>query len=51
MANFAAQLSGAIVQKPEGPNTDDLKIWLSPSGNHVQYGLELVTFFVMSIVT
>ena len=26
MANFAAQHSGAIVQKPEGPNTYDLKI-------------------------
>ena len=26
--NFAAQHSGAIVQKPEGPNTYDLKIWL-----------------------
>ena len=33
-SNFAAQRSGAIVQKPEGPNTHDLKIWLSPSGNH-----------------
>ena len=31
---FAAQRSGAIVQKPEGPNTYDLKIWLSPYGNH-----------------
>ena len=28
MANFAAQRSGAIVQKPEGPNTYDLKIWI-----------------------
>ena len=27
-SNFAAQRSGAIVQKPEGPNTYDLKIWL-----------------------
>ena len=27
-SNFAAQRSGAIVQKPEGPNTNDLKIWL-----------------------
>ena len=27
------QRSGAIVQKPEGPNTYDLKMWLSPSGN------------------
>ena len=27
-SNFAAQRSGAIVQKPEGPNTDNLKIWL-----------------------
>ena len=25
-SNFAAQRSGAIVQKPEGPNTYDLKI-------------------------
>ena len=34
-SNFAAHRSGAIVQKPEGPNTNnDLKIWLSPSGNH-----------------
>ena len=35
ISNFAAQHSGAIVQKPEGPNTYDLKIWLKPSGNHV----------------
>ena len=28
------QRSGAIVQKPEGPNTNHLKIWLLPSGNH-----------------
>ena len=34
-SNFAAQRSGAIVQKPEGPNTYDLKIRLQPSGNHV----------------
>ena len=27
-SNFAAQGSGAIVQKPEGPNTYDLKILL-----------------------
>ena len=27
-SNFAAQRSGAIVQKPEGPNTYNLKIWL-----------------------
>ena len=27
-SNFAKQRSGAIVQKPEGPNTYDLKIWL-----------------------
>ena len=27
-SNFAAQRSGAIVQKPEGPNTYDLKIRL-----------------------
>ena len=27
-SNFAAQRSVAIVQKPEGPNTYDLKIWL-----------------------
>ena len=27
-SNFAAWCSGAIVQKPEGPNTYDLKIWL-----------------------
>ena len=33
-SNFATQLCGAIVQKPEGPNTYNLKIWLSPSGNH-----------------
>ena len=34
-SNFAAQRSGAIVQKPKGPNTYDLKIWLFfPSGNH-----------------
>ena len=33
-SNFAAKRSGAIVQKPEGPNTYDLNIWLWPSGNH-----------------
>ena len=33
-SNFAAQHGGAIVQKPEGPNTYDPKIWLQPSGNH-----------------
>ena len=33
-SNFAAHRSGAIVQKPEGPNTYNLKIWLYPSGNH-----------------
>ena len=33
-SNFAAQHSGAIVQKPEGPNTWDLKIWLQPPGNY-----------------
>ena len=27
-SNFAAQRSGAIVQKPKGPNTFNLKIWL-----------------------
>ena len=27
-SNFAAQRSGAIVQKPEGPNTYVPKIWL-----------------------
>ena len=27
-SNFAAQRSGAIAQKPGGPNTYDLKIWL-----------------------
>ena len=27
-SNFAVYRSGAIVQKPEGPNTYDLKIWL-----------------------
>ena len=27
-SNFAAQRSGAIVQKPKGPNTYDLKNWL-----------------------
>ena len=26
--NFAAKRSRAIVQKPEGPNTYDLKFWL-----------------------
>ena len=30
------QLCGAIVQKPEGPNTYNLKIWLSPPGNLVR---------------
>ena len=34
-SNFAAQRSGAIVQKPKGPNTYNLNIWLLPSGNHV----------------
>ena len=34
-SNFAAQRSGAIVQKLEGPNMNDLKIRLQPSGNHV----------------
>ena len=33
-SNFAAQRSGAIVLQAEGPNTNDLKIWLSPTGNH-----------------
>ena len=33
-SNFAAQCSGAIVQKPEGPNTHNPKIWLKPSGNN-----------------
>ena len=33
-SNFAAQRSGAIVQKPKGPNTYNLKIRLQPSGNH-----------------
>ena len=33
-SNFAAQRSGPIVQKPEGPNTYNLKILLQPSGNH-----------------
>ena len=33
-SNFAAQHSGAIVQKSEGPNTYNLNIWLSPSGNY-----------------
>ena len=32
-SNFAVQRSRAIVQKPEGPNTCDLKFWLSPSGS------------------
>ena len=27
-SNFAAQRSGARVQKPEGPNAYDLGIWL-----------------------
>ena len=27
-SNFAAQRSGAIVQKPVGPNIYNLKIWL-----------------------
>ena len=34
-SNFAAQRSGAIVKKPEGPNAYNLKILLSPSGNLV----------------
>ena len=33
-SNFAAQRSGAIVMKPDGPNTYDLKFLLLPSGNH-----------------
>ena len=33
----------AIVQKPEGPNTYDLKIWLLPSGNHGSNDLSDVT--------
>ena len=39
------QRSGALVQKPEGPNTYNVKIWLEPCGNHgvqnfqVQYKL------------
>ena len=37
--NFAAQRSGAIVQKPEGPNSYNLKIWLQPPGNHAEKGL------------
>ena len=28
VSNFAAQPSGAIDQKPKGPNTYDLKIWV-----------------------
>ena len=28
LAGSVAERSGAIVQKPEGPNTYDLKIWL-----------------------
>ena len=27
-SNFAAQRSGALVQKPKRPNTYDIKIWL-----------------------
>ena len=33
-SNFAAKRSGAIVLKPKGPNTYNLKIRLYPSGNH-----------------
>ena len=33
-SHFAALHSEAIVQKPQGPNIYDLKIWLQPSGNH-----------------
>ena len=33
-SNFAAQRSGAIVQKPKGPYTYDLKIQIQPSGNY-----------------
>ena len=33
-SNLAAQRSGAIVQKPEGPYRYELKIRLQPSGNH-----------------
>ena len=41
-SNFAVQRSGAIVQKPEGPNTYDLKIRLEPSGNHAcKYGADV----------
>ena len=36
-SNFAAQRSGAIVQKPNGPHTYNLNIWLWPSGNHVPH--------------
>ena len=32
-SNFVAQRSGAMVQKPEWPNTYNLKIRLLPSGN------------------
>ena len=35
-SNFGAQRSGTIVQKPEGPNTYNLKFWLLPSGNQTQ---------------
>ena len=34
IGNFAAKHSGAIVQKPKGPNTYNLQIWIWPSGNH-----------------
>ena len=42
------QRSGAIVQKPEGSNTYDLKIWLKPSGNHV-CSLPLPSSFLLPV--
>ena len=48
---FAVQLSGVIDQKPEGPNTYDLKIWLSPSGNHARpHGLSVSLAYVAVLV-
>ena len=43
-SNFAAWRSGAILQKPEGPNFYHLKIWLQPSGNH---GAVVVHFYCL----
>ena len=48
------QRSGAIVQKPEGPDTYDLKIWLSLSGNldlraPVGYGTVEAALFLAAV--